>query len=103
MKLFFFIISIVFTTGIYSQQIPRKRSTKKNLTAKDFIGTWTLTKLANIHLNYRPGRVYKEILRLLKTVFLLPQQQITMLEHGRLLIRNPLFILRRPTNITMNG
>jgi hypothetical protein len=50
----------------YSQNRSATRRSTRTISTKDFIGTWKLTKLADIHLTYLPDSVKKEILRFTK-------------------------------------
>ena len=65
MKPLFFLLFIVITMQTYSQQMPRKR-VSKSFTVKDIIGTWQLTKLADIHLNFCKDVVNNERLHFTK-------------------------------------
>ena len=66
MRQIIFIVLCFLTLQTYSQHRNASRRTTRTITIIDFVGTWKLTKLADIHLTYRPDSVKKEILRFTK-------------------------------------
>ena len=66
MRQIIFITLCLLSLETYSQHRNTTRKTSRTISIKDFIGSWKLTKLADIHLNYRPDSVKKEILKFTK-------------------------------------
>ncbi|MDB5198465.1 MAG: hypothetical protein JWO92_428 [Chitinophagaceae bacterium] len=66
MKKNILILLCLLSLDTYSQNRSATRRSTRTISTKDFIGTWKLTKLADIHLRYLPDSVKKEILRFTK-------------------------------------
>jgi hypothetical protein len=66
MRQIIFLILCLLTLETYSQNRNATRRTSRTISINDFVGTWKLTKLADIHLTYLPDSVKKEILRFTK-------------------------------------